>query len=206
MRAPGGVASLQIREGAGLCRRVVGAAEVAVGGAAVAALVERARRSASPSARRGGATLRFHGDAWAGQRRLALRGGAAPASGAAAVVRSTPLAGTLVAIKVAAAPPGPYAAQRWWRRPIRRTDACVHDGALHCFRAGEGVVARRVALAGAAVDRVAVRGATLVLAVAPPDAPGRILLDAIGKLSPTPARVARASAAAAAAEAPRGGA
>ena len=106
VRAPGGVASLQIREGAGLCRRVVGAAEVAVGGAAVAALVQKGaalrlavRRGA------GAATLRFHGDAWAGQRRLALRGGAAPASGAAAVVRSTPLAGTLVAIKVAAAPP-----------------------------------------------------------------------------------------------------
>ena len=106
MRAPGGVASLQIREGAGLCRRVVGAAEVAVGGAAVAALVQKGaalrlavRRGA------GAATLRFRGDAWAGQRRLALRGGAAPASGAAAVVRSTPLAGTLVAIKVAAAPP-----------------------------------------------------------------------------------------------------
>ena len=125
VRAPGGVASLQIREGAGLCRRVVGAAEVAVGGAAVAALVQKGaalrlavRRGA------GAATLRFHGDAWAGQRRLALRGGAAPASGAAAVVRSTPLAGTLVAIKVAAAP---SAARPWcspWPRPTRRAGSC----------------------------------------------------------------------------------
>ena len=200
VRAPGGVASLQIREGAGLCRRVVGAAEAAVGGAAVAALVERGaalrlavRRGA------GAATLRFHGDAWAGQRRLALRGGAAPASGAAAVVRLTPLAGTLVAIKVAAAlPPG-----RTPRRvaPPEPHECLVHDGALHCFRAGEGF-ARRIALAGAAVDRVAVRGATLVLAVAPPDAPGRILLDASG-LSPD-AGEAFAATVFAAAEAPRG--
>ena len=63
-------------------------------------------------------------------------------------------------------------------------------------------VARRVALAGAAVDRVAVRGATLVLAVAPPDAPGRILLDASG-LSPD-AGEAFAATVFAAAEAPRG--
>ena len=200
VRAPGGVASLQIREGAGLCRRVVGAAEAAVGGAAVAALVERGaalrlavRRGA------GAATLRFHGDAWAGQRRLALRGGAAPASGAAAVVRLTPLAGTLVAIKVAAAPPPGRTPRRV--APPEPHECLVHDGALHCFRAGEGF-ARRVALAGAAVDRVAVRGATLVLAVAPPDAPGRILLDASG-LSPD-AGEAFAATVFAAAEAPRG--
>lgn len=200
MRAPGGVASLQIREGAGLCQRVVGAAEAAVGGAAVAALVERGaalrlavRRGA------GAATLRFHGDAWAGQRRLALRGGAAPASGAAAVVRLTPLAGTLVAIKVAAAPPPGRTPRRV--APPEPHECLVHDGALHCFRAGEGF-ARRVALAGAAVDRVAVRGATLVLAVAPPDAPGRILLDASG-LSPD-AGEAFAATVFAAAEAPRG--
>ena len=51
-------------------------------------------------------------------------------------------------------------------------------------------------------DRVAVRGATLVLAVAPPDAPGRILLDASG-LSPD-AGEAFAATVFAAAEAPRG--
>ena len=62
--------------------------------------------------------------------------------------------------------------------------------------------AGRVALGGAAVDRVAVRGATLVLAVAPPDAPGRILLDASG-LSPD-AGEAFAATVFAAAEAPRG--
>ena len=86
--------------------------------------------------------------------------------------------------------------------PPEPHECLVHDGALHCFRAGEGVVARRVALAGAAVDRVAVRGATLVLAVAPPDAPGRILLDASG-LSPD-AGEAFAATVFAAAEAPRG--
>ena len=85
--------------------------------------------------------------------------------------------------------------------PPEPHECLVHDGALHCFRAGEGF-ARRVALAGAAVDRVAVRGATLVLAVAPPDAPGRILLDASG-LSPD-AGEAFAATVFAAAEAPRG--
>ena len=68
--------------------------------------------------------------------------------------------------------------------------------------ADSGAQRRRVARAGAAVDRVAVRGATLVLAVAPPDAPGRILLDASG-LSPD-AGEAFAATVFAAAEAPRG--
>ena len=53
--------------------------------------------------------------------------------------------------------------------------------------------------------RGAVRGATLALAVAPPDAPGRILLDASG-LSPDAGEAFAATvfAAAEAAEAPRG--
>ena len=88
-----------------------------------------------------------------------------------------------------------------WRRP-NRTNASSTTARSTSFRAGAGVVARRVALAGAAVDRVAVRGATLVLAVAPPDAPGRILLDASG-LSPD-AGEAFAATVFAAAEAPRG--
>ena len=75
-------------------------------------------------------------------------------------------------------------------------------GAPHGSRAGVGGGARRAAAGGAAVERGAGGGATLVLAVAPPDAPGRILLDASG-LSPD-AGEAFAATVFAAAEAPRG--
>jgi len=203
VRAPGncGIAAVELRAGAGLTRRVVGNTELAVGGASLA-VVERGAALRVAVRGAGAADLRFHGDAWAGQRRLALRGGAAPASSAAVVVRATPLAGKLVTIKIASAPPpGPtplaVAPPEPW--------AClVHAGALHCFRVGAGFARIRVALAGAAVERVAVRGATLVLAVAPPAGPpGRTLLDASG-LNPDAAEAFAAAVSAAADAAARG--
>ena len=201
VRAPGGVASLQIREGAGLCRRVVGAAEVAVGGAAVAALVQKGA-ALRLAVRRGAGRRRCVSTATRGPANVAWRCAAAPRPPRA----PRPSCGRRRSRGRSSRLRSPRRRRRavrraGWRRPNRH-GRLVHDGALHCFRAGAGVVARRVALAGAAVDRVAVRGATLVLAVAPPDAPGRILLDASG-LSPD-AGEAFAATVFAAAEAPRG--
>ena len=186
-RAPGGVASLQIR-GRGPVPARVGAA----GGR---------RRGGRRGAVQKGAALRLAVRRGAGRRRCVstatlgrrhpppARGGPRPL-GAAAVVRSTPLAGTLVAIKVAGAAAGPRRAG--WRRPNRPPPRPRRRPPLP---RGAGVVARRVAPRRAA-HRVAVRGATLVLAVAPPDAPGRSARRP--GLSPTPAARGRPAAAEAA--------